>query len=158
VPTPTATERALTAPLPTATSISIPTVLPAGGGCDPNVPNICIPPGLEPQDGDEGGVDIDSDFDAYPVLPDPGSGDSEPTMVAALPRPSPTVVSPLSTPTIVAPTPHLTMTSAPVPDRDCVDFTSQKEAQAFFEATGGPEVDIHRLDTDGDGIACSAVP
>lgn len=43
-----------------------------------------------------------------------------------------------------------------VPDRDCKDFASQEEAQAFFEAQGGPERDPHRLDGDKDGIACES--
>lgn len=40
------------------------------------------------------------------------------------------------------------------PDRDCADFSSQAEAQAFYEAAGGPEKDPHRLDRDRDGLAC----
>ena len=43
------------------------------------------------------------------------------------------------------------------PDRDCSDFTEWQEAQAFFEAQGGPEYDPHRLDRDGDGIACKSL-
>jgi hypothetical protein len=39
-------------------------------------------------------------------------------------------------------------------DRDCKDFSSQREAQRFFEAAGGPARDPHRLDQDRDGIAC----
>ncbi|MGD6817447.1 thermonuclease family protein [Metabacillus sp. 113a] len=37
-------------------------------------------------------------------------------------------------------------------DRDCGDFKSHEEAQAFFEAAGPG--DPHRLDRDGDGFAC----
>lgn len=44
------------------------------------------------------------------------------------------------------------------PDRDCGDFATQKEAQIFFEAAGGPDQDPHRLDRDGDGIACDSLP
>lgn len=44
------------------------------------------------------------------------------------------------------------------PDRDCSDFATQREAQAFFEAAGGPERDPYRLDSDGDGIACESLP
>lgn len=42
-----------------------------------------------------------------------------------------------------------------VSDRDCSDFDSQPEAQAFFERhqPGDP----HRLDGDGDGIACESL-
>ena len=42
------------------------------------------------------------------------------------------------------------------PDRDCGDFSTQAEAQAFFEAAGPG--DPHRLDGDGDGIACESLP
>src|SRR6056297_2918394 len=44
------------------------------------------------------------------------------------------------------------------PDRDCSDFRTQAEAQAFFEAAGGPDKDPHRLDSDGDGVACESLP
>jgi micrococcal nuclease len=44
------------------------------------------------------------------------------------------------------------------PDRDCGDFSSQAEAQAFYEAAGGPDKDPHRLDRDKDGTACDSLP
>ncbi len=44
------------------------------------------------------------------------------------------------------------------PDRDCGDFTTQEEAQAFYEAAGGPASDPHRLDGEGDGVACESLP
>ena len=37
-------------------------------------------------------------------------------------------------------------------DRDCRDFATRAEAQAFFNSQG-PD-DPHRLDEDGDGRAC----
>ena len=40
-------------------------------------------------------------------------------------------------------------------DKNCGDFSSQSEAQEFYEAAGGPEVDPHRLDGDNDGGACN---
>jgi len=43
-------------------------------------------------------------------------------------------------------------------DRDCGDFSTQAEAQAFFEAAGGPGSDPHRLDSDGDGVVCESLP
>jgi endonuclease YncB( thermonuclease family) len=43
-------------------------------------------------------------------------------------------------------------------DRDCSDFSSQASAQEFFIAEGGPSSDPHRLDADGDGIACESNP
>ena len=42
------------------------------------------------------------------------------------------------------------------PDKDCGDFASQAEAQAFYEATGGPASDPHRLDGNDDGVACES--
>jgi nuclease-like protein/excalibur calcium-binding domain-containing protein len=43
-------------------------------------------------------------------------------------------------------------------DRDCGDFSTHAEAQAFYEAAGGPASDRHRLDRDRDGIACEDLP
>ncbi len=42
-------------------------------------------------------------------------------------------------------------------DRDCSDFSSHQEAQRFYEAEGGPGQDPHRLDGDGDGLACESL-
>ena len=44
-----------------------------------------------------------------------------------------------------------------VVDRDCGDFATQKAAQLFF-LDHSPRTDPHRLDADGDGIACDANP
>src|SRR3954451_16755833 len=43
-------------------------------------------------------------------------------------------------------------------DRDCGDFATQAEAQAYFVALGGPASDPDRLDGDSDGIACESLP
>jgi len=43
-------------------------------------------------------------------------------------------------------------------EKDCGDFSSQAEAQAFYEAAGGPGEDPHRLDSEGDGVACESLP
>lgn len=43
-------------------------------------------------------------------------------------------------------------------DRDCGDFNTQAAAQNFFLDHGGPNNDPHRLDADGDGIACESNP
>jgi excalibur calcium-binding domain-containing protein len=43
-------------------------------------------------------------------------------------------------------------------DRDCADFSSQNEAQRFFEEMGGPSEDYHNLDRDGDGVVCETLP
>lgn len=43
-------------------------------------------------------------------------------------------------------------------DKDCGDFATQAEAQAFYLANGGPAADPHRLDAEGDGLACETLP
>ena len=43
-------------------------------------------------------------------------------------------------------------------DRNCSDFDTWALAQAFYEAAGGPETDRHRLDRDGNGVACETLP
>lgn len=43
-------------------------------------------------------------------------------------------------------------------DMDCSDFTSQDDAQEFFDDQGGPDDDFHNLDRDGDGTACDSLP
>ena len=58
-------------------------------------------------------------------------------------------------------TPEATPTPPPESDfvdRNCGDFDDWASAQAFFEANGGPDTDLHRLDSDGDGIACQSLP
>jgi hypothetical protein len=66
----------------------------------------------------------------------------------------------VATPRAAAPlqnaTPVATAAAELRSDRDCDDFLTQVEAQAFYEAAGGPELDLHRLDVDGDGIACAS--
>lgn len=49
-------------------------------------------------------------------------------------------------------------TASAIGDRDCGDFSSQRAAQIFFLNHGGPASDPHRLDSDGDGIACETNP
>jgi len=44
-----------------------------------------------------------------------------------------------------------------VVDRDCSDFATQEAAQVFF-LQNSPSTDPHRLDADGDGVACDANP
>lgn len=53
---------------------------------------------------------------------------------------------------VLAPSP------AQAADRDCGDFSTQAEAQRFYEANGGPGSDPHRLDSDSDGEACETLP
>ncbi len=46
---------------------------------------------------------------------------------------------------------------ATVADRDCGDFDTQAAAQRFF-LNNDPASDPHRLDSDGDRIACETLP
>lgn len=41
---------------------------------------------------------------------------------------------------------------------DCRDFRTRADAQAAYESCGGPGNDVHRLDEDGDGLACEFLP
>ena len=52
----------------------------------------------------------------------------------------------------------LTPMTAHAADKDCSDFDTQKAAQIFFLKAGGPSQDPHRLDAEGDGIACESNP
>jgi len=47
---------------------------------------------------------------------------------------------------------------APAGDRSCSDFATQTQAQAFYEAQGGPARDPLGLDGDQDGIVREAPP
>ena len=42
-------------------------------------------------------------------------------------------------------------------DKDCTDFRTQRDAQAFFEAND-PANDPHGLDRDKDGRVCETLP
>lgn len=41
---------------------------------------------------------------------------------------------------------------------NCSDFSTQPQAQSFFEKIGGTEKDLNRLDGDKDGTACESLP
>ncbi len=56
-----------------------------------------------------------------------------------------------------SPTPTVSVSTGGA-DRDCGDFTTEAEAQAFYVAAGGPAADPHRLDSDGNGKACESLP
>tara|TARA_Y100000588_G_scaffold368372_1_gene436159 strand:- start:243 stop:1253 length:1011 start_codon:yes stop_codon:yes gene_type:complete len=43
-------------------------------------------------------------------------------------------------------------------DRNCGDFKTWAQAQDFFEASGGPGSDPHKLDSNKDGNACESLP
>jgi hypothetical protein len=49
--------------------------------------------------------------------------------------------------------------SAAQVDRDCRDFSTQQQAQTYFEARGGSAFNnVDNLDADGDGVACETLP
>jgi endonuclease YncB( thermonuclease family) len=53
----------------------------------------------------------------------------------------------------------LAPSAAHAADKDCSDFNTQKDAQVFFLANGGPDSDPHQLDgSDNDGLACESLP
>lgn len=58
----------------------------------------------------------------------------------------------IDTPLVGLPSP------TPFVDKDCPDFSTWQEAQAFFLANGGPSKDPHRLDNDRNGLACETLP
>ena len=77
---------------------------------------------------------------------------------AAAPVETPTltpIATPVETPTL---TPHPTSDEMEEPDRDCSEFDTWSDAQAFYKAEGGPDSDPHGLDSNGDGIACESLP
>lgn len=41
-------------------------------------------------------------------------------------------------------------------DRDCDNFPSHGAAELFYHVAGGPVLDFHELDDDGDGNACES--
>ena len=109
----------------------------------------------------------------------PAAAPTQPAQVAvaaptATPVPRPTAApvptaTPVPQPTDTpVPTPTATPTATAVafdtkydpagPDRNCSDFDTWSEAQAFYKAAGGPATDRHRLDGDGNGIACETLP
>lgn len=80
------------------------------------------------------------------------------------PAPSPVVSAPQPAPPPTTPTPA----PSPMPSGNytcaynaynCSNFSTHAEAQAVFEACGGPASDIHGLDgNDNDGLACESLP
>ena len=100
-------------------------------GCEPSYPDVCIPPVEQVGDLDCAAIGVQ----LFRVLPpDPHGFDGDFDGIGCAPL--------LTAPTVG-------------PDLDCIDFATHEEAQAFYEAAGGPESDLYRLDIDGDGIACS---
>lgn len=100
-------------------------------------------------------------------IPSPSPSPSLSPSPTATPKPS---VKP-STPPTPKPTVQPTPTTAPVTtstaqtapsygggDKDCSDFSTEAEAQAYFLSKGGsPSNNVDRLDADNDGKACESL-
>lgn len=41
---------------------------------------------------------------------------------------------------------------------NCDDFSTQKEAQKFYDKVGGVNKDVNRLDANKDGVPCESLP
>ncbi len=163
VPTPTATPAPTSAPTPTATPAPTPTPEPTSPPEDAFMDRDCgdFSDWQEAQDfflsgggpdADSHSLDRDGDGVACQSLPGAPEEASTPT-----PAQSATPI-PKSTP---KPTPEAAYSGLPFdphgPDRNCGHFSSWWDAQNFYLAAGGPEEDPHRLDGNGDGIACESL-
>lgn len=63
-------------------------------------------------------------------------------------------ITPTTTPALSTPT----TSAASHEDKDCPDFATHAEAQAYFESMGGsPTNNVDRLDADHDGLACESL-
>ncbi len=94
------------------------------------------------------------------ALPSPTSIPTIAPSPIPTPKPTPTTTpKPTLTP---KPTPHQSTGpstgSCSGPDKDCGDFATHAQAQAFFLSCGGPGSDPHGLDRDHDGDACETLP
>ena len=81
-----------------------------------------------------------------------GSTTTTPTSTSG----TPSTTTPVQTVSLPPRPPSPPSPSDPAGDKDCANFASQAEAQAYFGLTGGPVSDPDRLDADNDGIACEA--
>ena len=85
---------------------------------------------------------------------------AEPPTLAVVPAAGAPTLTPAPTPataTPIAPSDGALRYDPEGPDRDCGDFDTWDEAQTFYIAAGGPDTDRHRLDRDGDGVACASL-
>ena len=168
IPTPTTAPAATPAPLPTATLAPTPAPAPAEAATPAPAP--AVPPAAAPAFSGlphaPGGAglscgDFESWWEAQNFYYAAGGPDSDPHRldadgdgVACVSLPG--APKPGSEPSGTEP--------SPVPpenafvDRNCGDFDSWQEAQDFFLSEGGPDKDPHRLDRDGDGVACASLP
>ena len=108
---------------------------------------------------------------AIPSTPTPTHTPFPVTITPTVAPPTPTHTAIPSTPTpthtAIPPTPIPTANTGGQsglkydpngPDRNCTDFDTWAEAQAFYEVAGGPDEDPHGLDSNSDGVACQSLP
>ena len=172
-PAPTAVPVVTPEPLPTQTPVPSPVPSPSPSPTPSPTPEATAPPPEEAfVDRDcgefadwqeaqafylsEGGPDadphrLDGDGDGVVCQSLPGVPDDAATPT---PAPSPT---PTPEPTPVKPAYSDLPFDPDGPDRNCGDFPSWWDAQNFYLAAGGPDEDLHRLDHNGDGIACESL-
>jgi outer membrane biosynthesis protein TonB len=98
---------------------------------------------------------------AASITPSPTVKPTLKPSIAPTPKPSVTAKA-IATPTpTIAPTPAPTIAPAPQVtsgDKDCKDFSSHSEAQAYFNSKGGSASNnVDDLDRDHDGLACESL-
>ncbi len=98
---------------------------------------------------------------AASITPSPTVKPTPKPTVTPTPKPS-VAAKPIVIPTpTIAPTPASTIAPAPQltsADKDCKDFSSHSEAQAYFNSKGGSASNnVDDLDRDHDGLACESL-
>lgn len=131
------------------------------------------------QAGDDPPIEAPAIYVPIVLGPQPQVETAVPTATDIILQPLPTATAtatihliplPTATPTMTQPAPTPSHTATPTPTRDignlcaadifnCTDFATQVEAQAIYDhcmvIVG---FDIHKLDRDGDGLACETLP
>lgn len=89
--------------------------------------------------------------------PQTTQGVEQPTPEPA-PQPAPPQqTQPPALPPEPASQPQPAQPAQPFNDKDCGDFQTHAQAQAFFESQGGPAQDPHKLDRNKDGVVCESL-
>lgn len=91
------------------------------------------------------------------ATPDPPLPTASPTHTPGPPPTASPTPTPRPPPELAPEVANVEQTPAAPTGFDCGDFASWTEAQEFYLASGGPEIDPHGLDADGDGIVCRSL-
>ncbi len=94
---------------------------------------------------------------AIPLLSCSSSGGGGDDAPEATPTPPPGAPTPRPTAPAPQPTPE-PYEPCPGNIKNCSDFATQAEAQAWFDKYYGQCGDVADLDRDNDGIACESLP